>query len=259
MQPIQPTQPMRGLTIATIVLAAATIALAVFAVIQVQTLKTQVTISVQEFENLTRSWVGVKELHFNQIKCYDKNETLRLPVLTRQLMDLMPLFGTSSEVRVDFASIDQYVFQSKCVTMNFIYDATIKNYGSIPATSVEMVYGASDSATLRNNGNFTTIESVVPYVEYYKELVLMPQQETTLRLQYIVKLEDFKFLDAELVSTKDCILVGSAAGHEGSFGCAPDRFLIGLRYESQPNEIDTLGIIYKIGDTSALVMTNGIV
>lgn len=219
------------IAIGTIVIALVNGALLGYYIIQVNALQDQVTISKQQFESMTRPWVGIKDIHFHKIACISKEPFVK--PLTREQMDN---FGPGSA----YQSINQYVFRNKCSALDMVFDVVVRNYGSVPAKSIRMAYMSTDTRAPDWDGSdFSQFELMVHSMSQYKTLTLMPQQETTIQLSQNATLENFPFLDVT-----------------DQFGAIPDSFLIGLQYEYGQNKSDIIGIVYKTSETSELRIVN---
>lgn len=209
---------------------------------QVRASQDQVNISRQQFESMTRPWVGIKEVHIQKIDCITSEPFVQ--PLTREEID------NPSSPAV-YLSINQYVFRNRCSGLDVTFDVTVKNYGSIPAESIRIVYMMTDSrAPDWNENDLSNFESTVSSMQQYKTIVLMPQQETTIQLNQNVTLDDFPFLD--VAKMEEYTQQNDVEERRGTFGAVPNLFLIGVKYEYGDNRADTLGIVFRTSETSEL-------
>ncbi len=175
---------------------------------EVKALQEQVSISRQQFESMTRPWVGVKEAHFHEIRC--ATDGIFVHPLTREAIDNPnPVSG--------YQNVNQYTFRNKCLELVTIFDVTVRNYGSIPAESIQIAYLMTDNRAPDWNGsNFSKFDLAVSSMPQYKKVTLMPQQETTIQLNQTVAIPGFPFLDVrELKEYETVKILRIASGHLG--------------------------------------------
>lgn len=177
--------------------------------------------SGQQFESSIRPWIGIKDISLNRVHCFTNQTGVR--DLTEQQIRKLGQSGSDPQ------NLQQYISRSKCSSIDFHYDAKVRNYGSIPAEFIRIFYAPSHNSILRN---VTMPDSTQLALKSYEPITLVPNQETTVRLQYTTQIENFTVLQAE-EST-------------GVFNSYPDRFVISAQYNFLDNKTHTIGVIYEL-------------